>query len=150
LLAAADGRDDIRVWDETLSREDQMGLVSAVDCMVSLHRSEGLGLHLAEAMWLGTPTIATRYSGNLDFMDDHNSMLVDATLVNVERGEGVYPPTAKWAEPDVDQAVAALRSIVADAGLRSRLSSAGRRTMAQQPTLADTGRLVGRLMLGRE
>jgi glycosyltransferase involved in cell wall biosynthesis len=76
LLAAADGRDDIRVWDETLTRDDQMALVAAVDCMVSLHRSEGLGLHLAEAMWLGTPTIATRYSGNLDFMNDDNSLLV--------------------------------------------------------------------------
>ena len=52
VLAAADGRDDIRVWDETLDRADQMALVACVDCMVSLHRSEGLGLHLAEAMWL--------------------------------------------------------------------------------------------------
>ena len=77
VLAAADGRDDIVVWDETLTRADQMALVAAADCMVSLHRSEGLGLHLAEAMWLGTPTIATRYSGNLDFMDDDNSLLVD-------------------------------------------------------------------------
>ena len=150
LLAAADGRDDIRVWDETLTRDDQMALVAAVDCMVSLHRSEGLGLHLAEAMWLGTPTIATRYSGNLDFMNDDNSLLVDKTLVNVERGEGVYPPTAQWAEPDVEQAVAAMRSIVSDVALRSRLASAGRQTMAQQPTLADTGRLVGRLVLGGE
>jgi hypothetical protein len=150
LLAAADGRDDIRVWDETLTRDDQMALVAAVDCMVSLHRSEGLGLHLAEAMWLGTPTIATRYSGNLDFMNDDNSLLVDATLVNVERGEGVYPPTAQWAEPDVEQAVAAMRSIVSDAALRSRLASAGRQAMARQPSLADTGRLVGRLVLGGE
>jgi len=150
LLAAADGRDDIRVWDETLTRDDQMALVAAVDCMVSLHRSEGLGLHLAEAMWLGTPTIATRYSGNLDFMNDDNSLLVDATLVNVERGEGVYPPSAQWAEPDVEQAVAAMRSIVSDAALRSRLASAGRQAMARQPSLADTGRLVGRLVLGGE
>jgi len=118
--------------------------------MVSLHRSEGLGLHLAEAMWLSTPTIATRYSGNLDFMNDDNSLLVDATLVNVERGEGVYPPTAQWAEPDVDHAITAMRSIVGDAALRSRLASAGRQTMAQQPTLAETGRLVGRLVLGGE
>jgi glycosyltransferase involved in cell wall biosynthesis len=150
LLAAADGRNDIRVWDETLPREDQMALVSAADCIVSLHRSEGLGLHLAEAMWLGTPAIATRYSGNLDFMDDENSLLVDATLVNVERGEGVYPPTALWAEPDVDGAVHALRSIAADDALRSRLASAARRTMEQQPTLAETGRLISRLLLGGE
>jgi glycosyltransferase involved in cell wall biosynthesis len=148
--AAADGRDDIWVWDETLSRADQMALVAAADCMVSLHRSEGLGLHLAEAMWLGTPTIATRYSGNVDFMNDDNSLMIDYELVNVEHGEGVYPPTAKWAAPDLDQAAVAMRRIVEDVELRTRLAAAGRRTMEQQPTLADTGRLIGQLLLGGE
>ncbi len=95
-----------------------MALVAAADCMVSLHRSEGLGLHLAEAMWLGTPVIATRYSGNLDFMNDDNSLLIDFDLVNVEHGEGVYPSSAKWAAPDLDQAAAAMRRIASDAALR--------------------------------
>ncbi|HSB86279.1 MAG TPA: glycosyltransferase, partial [Ilumatobacteraceae bacterium] len=146
--AAADGRDDIVVWDEALERADQMALVAAADCMVSLHRSEGLGLHLAESMWLGTPVIATRYSGNLDFMNDDNSLLVDAELVGVENGERVYPSTARWAAPDLDQAAAAMRSIVSDSGLASRLAAAGRKTMERQPTLADTGKLIRRLVLG--
>jgi glycosyltransferase involved in cell wall biosynthesis len=146
--AAADGRDDIRVWDETLDRADQMALVAAADCMVSLHRSEGLGLHLAEAMWLGTPAIATRYSGNLDFMDDDNSLLIDYRLVNVEHGEDVYPPTAMWAAPDIEQAAAAMRRIAGDPALRARLASAGRRAMEQQPTPAETGRLISQLLLG--
>ena len=113
----------------TCSVPDQMALVAAADCLVSLHRSEGLGLHLAEAMWLGTPTIATRYSGNLDFMDDDNSLLIDAELVHVERGEGVYPPSAKWADPDLDQAAAAMRRLAGDPALAARLAAAGRRTM---------------------
>ncbi|MEO7371941.1 MAG: glycosyltransferase, partial [Ilumatobacteraceae bacterium] len=121
VLAAADGRDDIVVWDENLQRADQMALVAMADCMVSLHRSEGLGLHLAEAMWLETPTIATRYSGNLDFMTDDNSLLVDAEMVNIENGEGVYPTVAKWAEPDRRQAAAAMRRIAGDASLAARL-----------------------------
>ena len=150
VLAAADGRNDIRVWDETLDRADQMALVAAADCMVSLHRSEGLGLHLAEAMWLGTPTIATRYSGNLDFMNDENSLLIDAELVHVEHGQGVYPPTAKWAAPDLEQAAAAMRRIAADAALAARLAAAGRQTMEQQPSLAETGSLIGQLLFGRE
>ena len=148
VLAAADGRNDIRVWDEALDRSDQMALMAAADCVVSLHRSEGLGLHLAEAMWLGTPTIATRYSGNLDFMNDDNSLLIDAELVNVEHGEGVYPPTALWADPDLDLAATAMRRIVGDAALCTRLAKAGRRTMEQQPNLADTGRLISQLLLG--
>jgi glycosyltransferase involved in cell wall biosynthesis len=146
VLAAADGRNDIRVWDETLDRADQMALVACVDCMLSLHRSEGLGLHLAEAMWLGTPTIATRYSGNLDFMTVDNSLLVDFELVNVEHGEGVYPSTAKWAAPDLDQAADAMRRIAHDSALAARLSEAGRNTMQQQPTLVETGSLIRHLL----
>ena len=150
LLAAADGRADIRVWDATLSRTDQMALVTAADCMVSLHRSEGLGLHLAEAMWLGTPTVATRYSGNLDFMNDDNSLLIDFELVNIEHGEGVYPSVAKWASPNLEQAADAMRRVGGDASLRTRLADAGRRTMLQQPSLAETGRLISQLLLGGE
>ena len=99
VLAAADGRGNIRVWDEALERADQMALVAIADAMVSLHRSEGLGLHLAEAMWLGTPVVATRYSGNLDFMNDDNSLLIDAQIVNVEHGEGVYPSSPRGPRP---------------------------------------------------
>ncbi len=150
VLAAADGRGDIRVWDETLERSDQMALVASADCMVSLHRSEGLGLHLAEAMWLGTPTIATRYSGNLDFMNDDNSLLIDAELVPVEHGEGVYPPTSRWAAPDLDEAAAAMRRLASDGELGPWLAAAGRQSMEQQPTLAETGRLISQLLLGRE
>jgi glycosyltransferase involved in cell wall biosynthesis len=150
VLAAADGRNDIRVWDETLDRADQMALVAAADCMVSLHRSEGLGLHLAEAMWLGTPTIATRYSGNLDFMNDENSLLIDAELVHVEHGEGVYPPTSRWAAPDLDEAAEAMRRIASDDELCSQLAAAGRQTMERQPSLAETGRLISQLLLGGE
>ena len=150
VLAAADGRDDIRVWDATLDRADQMALAAAADCMVSLHRSEGLGLHLAEAMWLGTPTIATRYSGNLDFMNDANSLLIDAELVNIEHGEGVYPTVAKWASPNLEQAADAMRRVASDSSLCGRLAAAGRRSMQQQPSLAETGRLIRQLLLGRE
>ena len=150
VLAAADGRADIRVWDATLDRSDQMALVGAADCMVSLHRSEGLGLHLAEAMWLGTPTIATRYSGNLDFMNDDNSLLIDAELVNIEHGEGVYPAVAKWASPNLEQAADAMRRMAGDPSLSAHLADAGRRTMQQQPSLAETGRLISQLLLGGE
>jgi glycosyltransferase involved in cell wall biosynthesis len=141
LLAAAD-RSDVVVIDEHLSRPDQMAMHAAADCLVSLHRSEGLGLHCAEAMWLGKPVIATRYSGNLDFMDDGNSLLVDASMVPVLHGEGVYPPTARWADPDLDQAAAHMRAIVADADLRTRLGLAARERMRQQPALATTGGLM--------
>src|SRR5690606_24413659 len=67
LIDAAAARDDIEVWDTYLSARDRLALVAMVDCYASLHRSEGLGLTMAEAMALGTPVVATAYSGNLDF-----------------------------------------------------------------------------------
>jgi glycosyltransferase involved in cell wall biosynthesis len=79
-------RTDIRFWDEHLDRNDQMALVAVADCLVLLHRSEGRGRHLAEAMWLGTPPIATLYSGNVDFVDDSCALLIDAARVAVGRG----------------------------------------------------------------
>ena len=126
---AADGRPDLIVWDEFLSRPDQMALVRAADCLVSLHRSEGLGMHLAEAMWLGTPTIATAYSGNLDFMDQSCSMLVAAGRTNVVDGQGAYPSTAMWAEPDLGEAASLMRQIASDPDRARALASAGRTRM---------------------
>ena len=119
-----------------------MALLSAADCLVSLHRSEGLGLHCAEAMWLGTPVIATRYSGNLDFMDDSCAVLIDATLVPVKNGEGVYPPTAMWAEPDVAQAAAWMRRFASDQTLVEGIGAAGRRRMMAQPSVTATGEAI--------
>jgi glycosyltransferase involved in cell wall biosynthesis len=148
VVAAAAGRPDIVVWDEHLSRADQMALVASADCLVSLHRAEGLGLHLAEAMWLGTPTIATRYSGNLDFMDDECALLIDYELVHVTDGQGIYPPTATWADPDLDQAAAAMRRIASDRTFADQLAHDARARMVMQPSLADIGRLIGRMLHG--
>ena len=140
--ASTAGRSDIILWDEHLSRPDQMALIRSADCLVSLHRSEGLGLHLAEAMWLGTPTIATRYSGNLDFQDDECTLLVNATLTSIRHGQGVYPETASWANPDLDEAAGFMRRIASDDHLRRWLSTAGRVRMENQPSPADTGAAI--------
>jgi len=145
IKVAAGGRPDVVVVDRHLSRPDQMALTATADCMVSLHRAEGLGLHLMEAMWLGTPTIATRYSGNLAFMDDTNSALVDATLVDVVHGERYFPAEAQWAEPDLDQAATWMRRMVDEPDLRRRLAAAGRAAMERQASTADVGREIARL-----
>ena len=81
------------------------------DCYVSLHRSEGLGLTMAEAMALGKPVIATGYSGNLHFMTPDNSYLVDYSRVAVPSGCDPYPAGAKWAEPDAEQAAELMRLV---------------------------------------
>ena len=75
---------------------------------MSLHRSEGFGLTLAEAMHAGKPTIATAYGGNVDFMDNETSCLIDYKLIELERNFGPYMKGAVWAEPDVEAAAAAM------------------------------------------
>jgi SAM-dependent methyltransferase len=86
--------------------------MNACDCYVSLHRSEGFGLTMAEAMALGKPVIATAYSGNLDFMDDQTAYLVPWTESLVPESCAPYRPGARWAEPDVDAAARLMREVV--------------------------------------
>jgi len=81
---------------------------------LSLHRSEGLGLTMAEAMLLGRPVIATRYSGNLDFMDDGNSLLVDCEFVTLDRDIPPYEAGMRWAEPDIAHAARLMRRLFDD------------------------------------
>jgi glycosyltransferase involved in cell wall biosynthesis len=145
LLLAASGRSDIIIRDEHLSRPDQMAVLQAADCLVSLHRSEGLGLHCAEAMWLSKPVLATRYSGNVDFMDDSCAAMVDYTLVPVRHGQGIYPPEAMWAEPDVEQAAAHMRTLASDPALCAQLGARARARMAAQTSQAETGRMMAEL-----
>jgi glycosyltransferase involved in cell wall biosynthesis len=146
ILLAAAGRDDIVVIDRHVTRADQMAYTAYADCLVSLHRAEGLGLHLMEAMWLGTPTIATRYSGNLHFMNDGNSLLVDYELIGVQGGEGYFPEEAEWAEPDIEQAAAMMRRIADEPRLRHMLAEAGLEAMRAQPSLADAGAYIAELL----
>lgn len=89
-------------------------LVRLCDCFLSLHRSEGFGRGLAEAMFFGKPVIATGYSGNLDFMNQANSCLVDCTLIPVGPDEYPHGTGQRWADPDVEQAAWYLRRLVAD------------------------------------
>jgi glycosyltransferase involved in cell wall biosynthesis len=132
LLDAAAGRDDVHVIDRYLDPADKDALTALCDCYVSLHRSEGLGLTMAEAMYLGKPVIATRYSGNLDFMSDENSLLVDCEMRRVGPGHPPYPAEAEWAEPDLEQAARLMRQVFDDddaAGdLGARAAAAIRRT----------------------
>jgi glycosyltransferase involved in cell wall biosynthesis len=111
LQAAAGDRPDIKILNGYWEAAEQAALMGTCDAYVSLHRAEGFGLTIAEAMALGKPVVATGYSGNLDYMSDANSYLVPYELVGVGRGCEPYPTSSVWAEPDIDAAAALMRRV---------------------------------------
>lgn len=112
--------------------------MSACDCYVSLHRSEGFGLTMAEAMAIGKPVIGTRFSGNVDFMTDENSLLVDCEMTRVGQNE-IYPPDGEWAQPDTEQAARLMRRIYEDPAQAARLGARARQDIARNLSPEATG-----------
>jgi glycosyltransferase involved in cell wall biosynthesis len=114
LADAVAAHPDIHLIEENVSAAAKNAMVASCDCYVSLHRSEGLGLTMAEAMYFGKPVIATAYSGNLDFMTAENSFLVPAAPTAIGPDANPYPADGEWADPDLDHAAALLREVYED------------------------------------
>jgi len=101
----------VTIIEELVSRSEALGYIEMCDCFVSLHRSEGFGLPLAEAMLLGKPVIATNYSGNLSFMRPENSWLVDYELKEITERGPIYTQGNRWAEPSEEHAATLMREV---------------------------------------
>ncbi|MCC7325797.1 MAG: glycosyltransferase [Burkholderiales bacterium] len=129
-LARADSR--ITLLEGYLARSDLWALMASIDCFVSLHRAEGFGLGMAEAMACGKMVIATPWSGNVDFTRVENALLVDYTLVELQRDLGPYRRGQVWAEPDLTSAADAMRKVAQSAELRARLGARGLATVAAE------------------
>jgi glycosyltransferase involved in cell wall biosynthesis len=117
-------------------------LYRRADALVSLHAAEGFGLTMAEGMAAGLPVVATRYSGNLDFMDDDSAFLVDSTLVPVRNAlmpVRDFEPHMTWAEPVHAAAVEALRACVDQTELARARAARGQRRVLEQLEPARVG-----------
>lgn len=132
VTAEMEGRSDIFIIDRFLPREEQTALMNVCDAYVSLHRAEGFGLTMAEAMAQGKPVIATAYSGNLVFMDDENSFLVPYDFTLVPPNSGQYPPGARWAEADISAAAGIMRSVYENPELAKSKAERGRRDIMEK------------------
>lgn len=146
LSEAIEGDPRIRLLDGFMSRDEVFGLESVVDSYVSLHRSEGFGLGLAESMSLGKPVIGTGYSGNMEFMNPGNSCVVSYRLVDVKPGEYPYPEGQVWADPDLDEAAYYLRRLVDEPSFAQALGRRAREHMAREFNANAVGaRIAGEL-----
>jgi len=121
---------NVEIIEGYLSQEEIRSLIQNSDAYLSLHRSEGLGLSLLEAMQLGVPVVATGYGGNTDFMADDSSRLVDFQIVDAGSDAGPYVGH-RWAEPDLDHAALHLRELQADPALRAVMGELGKLMVAE-------------------
>jgi len=142
LRREAEGLPNVRIIDRVLSRLEANALLQCSDCYIALHRSEGFGLPLAEAMYLGKPAIGTHWSGNADFMDETNSGAVRYSLTRIGAHYGPYKAHQLWAEPDLEHAVHLMWKAVYDEEWRRRIASNGQRTIRTFFSPASIGRSI--------
>lgn len=111
-LEAAANRDPrITILRGMWKRSEVLTLLASIDCYVSLHRSEGFGMGLAEAMALGKPVIATDFSGNTDFLTAETGYPVPYQMRAVGRGEYPHHEGNSWAAPNVEVAAEMMRIV---------------------------------------
>ena len=138
---------DIRFIHDDVPRKQILSLISAADCYVSLHRAEGFSYTCAEAMAYGKPVIATNYSGNLQFMNQRNSYLVDYDEVEVAIPEGPFQRGSVWAEPNVEQAAEFMREVYLDPEATRGLGNRARRDVRRQLSLEAVAEIAYKTLL---
>ncbi|RKQ92887.1 glycosyltransferase involved in cell wall biosynthesis [Solirubrobacter pauli] len=142
LKRAAAGHAHVHLVDRYVTPSEKNGFVAASDCYVSLHRSEGFGFGMAEAMLLGKPVIATGYSGNMDFMTGANSYPVDFAMAPIGPGADPYPAEAEWAEPDLEHAAQLMRDVVANREEAARRGAKAAEDVARTNSSAAAGAVM--------
>jgi glycosyltransferase involved in cell wall biosynthesis len=142
--AAADSR--IVILDYVMDRNVYYELLRNCDAVLSLHRAEGFGRLMAEAMALGIPVIASRYSGNLDFMTDENSWLIDGDLIPLLPGDYAFYQNQKWLEPRIAEAARALWECATNATARSQRAAAARHDIVAKYSPEVCGKIYVKLL----
>lgn len=123
---------NVQLFTTQLSDDEKWAFLNDHDVILSTHRAEGFGLHLAEAMSLGKVAIATNWSGNLEFMTELNSVLLPHTLIPVNDSSDIYSDAELelWAEVDIDASVPLLQKVVADRTFREKVGQRARADMS--------------------
>ena len=143
--------DKVKFFDDYLAQRDVLNLTNACDVYLSLHRAEGFGLGIAEAMSLGKPVIVTDYSSTTEFCNASNSIPVGYKIVKMGASDNkLYSAAEKWAEPDVDEAAQALSRLYNDPKLRSALGAAAKESILAQYSVANFRKSVLSYLSGKD
>lgn len=114
--------ENVFIITDIMTKVEVNSLIKNVDVLVSLHRAEGFGLPLAEAMLLGIPTIATNWSSNTEFMSNETACLIDYKLITLEHDCAMYKKGNRWADPDLQQAANYMKKLYEDINYYSEMS----------------------------
>jgi glycosyltransferase involved in cell wall biosynthesis len=133
---------NVKILDSYVSFDDNLRLISACDCYLSLHRAEGFGYTCAEAMAYSKPVIATNYSGNLDFMDDECALLVDYKEILNKISDGPFSRGSVWADPSPDHAGQLIQSLFFDVNLRLNLGISAKKKIANTLSIQAISKII--------
>lgn len=129
---ALEGYKNVYILSDTLTKVQVNSLIKAVDVFVSLHRAEGFGLVLAEAMIVGTPTIATNWSANTEFACSDAACLVDYKMIEIDRDIPPYKKGYHWADADIAQAAGFMRRLYEDEEFYQNIADNAKRYVASR------------------
>ena len=118
-----EGYKNIYFITEVLEKTAVNSLIKDVDVFVSLHRAEGFGIVMAEAMLVNTVCIATNWSSNIEFMNKDIACMVDYSFVTLEKDASPYRKGSKWADADTDQAAGYMKKLHDDKDFYNTLST---------------------------
>ncbi|PRD54426.1 glycosyltransferase [Sphingobacterium gobiense] len=127
LYSYIENKKNIMLIEDILPREKLYGLINNCDVFVSMHRSEGFGLTMAEAMYLGKPVIATAYSGNTEFMSAFNSVLIPYTLIPTGDNYMYSDLNNYWADVDINEVSLALKRLGESPSERKKLGDSAKK-----------------------
>ena len=127
LQATIAGWPNIHFVNDKLKDREVLELIASVDVLISLHRSEGFGLPIAEAMTVGVPCVITGWSGSAEFASGAAVEIPYRLVPAADPSRRYERPDLRWAEPDLDAAAAALRRLASEPAYRAELAAAARR-----------------------
>jgi len=133
---------NIKIYDVELDKNNVNHLIDSCNSYVAMHHSEGFGLTLAEAMFLGKPVVATNYSGNTEFMNEENSFLVDYKLSRIQNSDDIFCSKTVWANPILSDAVDKLREVYHNPDLRRLKANNGSLSVKEKLSFTAIGSII--------
>jgi len=137
-----DGYTSIYFITTNMSKVEVNSLVKVVDVLVSLHRAEGFGLGMAEAMLVGTPTIATNWSANTEFMNSEVACMVDYELIEIKEDYGLFKKGYRWADADINQAAEYMKKLYQDADFAMNMADNAKKFIEEKLSIESAVKLV--------